>query len=227
MKGDESHPSIYIIMCKKEGFMKKDSFKGRIRLEIMEFAKLYKQTYLDYEYLICSEAFIKKDFYIIKAEKDNFQHLTGVHSLVKPKDFFQKAYDDRLDEKDFDFIKQGQSEKMVKGSVRRKLKAFAQIFSLFEQDVLTEETFVKNSIHCSFATADESCTLGFVDIGNARPQTLLKGNGLNLEKARPVEIVFRKRVGERYFKEIICGEVAVVEKYKEKLKGEIKLDSNV
>jgi len=207
--------------------MKKESFKSCIKLEIMKFAKLYKQMYLDYEYLICSEAFIKKGFYIIKAEKDNFQHLTGVHSLIKPTEFFRKAYEDTLDENDFDFIKHGQSEKMVKGSVRRKMKAFQQVFSLFDEGVLVEETFIKNSIHCSFATADHSCTLGFVNVGKARPQTLLKGNALNLERAKPVDVVFKKKASAKYFSEMIYGEIEMIEKYKEKLKEEIKLNSDI
>ena len=220
VKGDESHPLTYM---QREGFMKEESFKSRIKLEIMKFAKLYKRMYLDYEYLICSEAFVKKDFYIIKAEENNFQHLTGVHSLIKPTEFFRKAYNDILDENDFDFIKRGQSEKMVKGLVRRKMKASAQMFSLFDESALAEENFIKNSIHCSFATADYGCTLGFVNVGKARPQTLLKGNGLNLERAKSVDVVLRKKTGAKYFSEIVYGEKEMIEKYKGKLKKEIEL----
>lgn len=62
--------------------MAEESFKERVRLEIIKAAKQYKETYVDYEYLICSEAFTKKDYYIIAAEEDNFQHLTGVHSQI-------------------------------------------------------------------------------------------------------------------------------------------------
>ena len=56
------------------------SFKKRVCLEIIKAAEKYKEIYLDYEYLICSEAFLKKKYYIVDAQKDNFQHLTGVHS---------------------------------------------------------------------------------------------------------------------------------------------------
>ena len=206
--------------------MENVSFKNRVRLEIIKYAKLYKQIYLDYEYLVCSEAFVKKAFYVIKAEEDNFQHLTGVHSLLGAKEFFCRAHDGVLCEDDFDFIKQGQSEKIVKGSVRRKMKAFSQMFLLFDQDILAEESFVKNSIHCSFATADESCTLGFVDVGKARPQTLLKGNELDMKKAKPVEIVFRKRVGEKCFDKVIFGTEEMVDKYRGKLGRKIELNIN-
>lgn len=40
--------------------MAKESFKERVRLEIIKAAKKYKEVYVDCEYLICSEAFVKK-----------------------------------------------------------------------------------------------------------------------------------------------------------------------
>ena len=66
-------------------------FKERVRLELIEAAKRYKEVYTDYEYLICSEAFIKKEYYIIAAMENNYQHLTGVHSKIKPQEFFNKC----------------------------------------------------------------------------------------------------------------------------------------
>ena len=66
------------------------SFKERVRTELISAANQYKRIYLDYEYLICSEAFIKKDYYIIAASKDNFMHLTGVNALINAQEFFDK-----------------------------------------------------------------------------------------------------------------------------------------
>lgn len=58
--------------------MAEESFKERARQEMIKAAKQYKDIYVDYEYLICSVTFEKNDYYIIAAEEDNFQHLTGV-----------------------------------------------------------------------------------------------------------------------------------------------------
>ena len=66
-------------VCYEGAMMAGESFKERIRQEAIKEAKRYKEIYVDYEYLICSEAFVKRKYYIINAEKDNFQHLTGVH----------------------------------------------------------------------------------------------------------------------------------------------------
>ena len=73
--------------------MTEESFKERVRQEMIKAAKQYKDIYVDYEYLICSEIFEKNDYYIIAAEEDNFQHLTGVHSKIDAKTFFNKCFD--------------------------------------------------------------------------------------------------------------------------------------
>lgn len=121
--------------------MAEESFKERVRLEIIKAAKKYKEIYVDYEYLICSEAFSKRSYYIVDAEKDNFQHLTGVHSQISAQSFFDKCIDGSLSEDDFDFIKKGQDEKSVKGTVRRKIKALPDMMGLFRAGLLAEEDF--------------------------------------------------------------------------------------
>ena len=91
--------------------MAEESFKERARQEMIKAAKQYKDIYVDYEYLICSVTFEKNDYYIIAAEEDNFQHLTGVQSKIDAKTFFRKCYDGTLAEVDFDFAKAGLAKK--------------------------------------------------------------------------------------------------------------------
>lgn len=102
--------------------MAEDSFKKRVQKELIKASKEYKDVYVDYVYLICSEAFVQKDYYIVDAKEDNFQHLTGVHTSMNAKKFFDKCIQGTLTEYDFDFVKKGQDEKSVKGTVRRKIK---------------------------------------------------------------------------------------------------------
>ena len=59
--------------------MAEESFKERVRQEMIKAAKQYKNIYVDYEYLICSMKFEKIYYYLIAALKDIFVHLTGVH----------------------------------------------------------------------------------------------------------------------------------------------------
>ena len=188
------------------------SFKKRVRLEITDAAEKYKKVYLDYEYLICSEAFVKRKYYIISAEKDNFQHLTGVHSLISSKKFFDKCYEKTLSEEDFDFKKTGQDEKSVKGTVRRKIKALPDMMSLFYDGALAEESFKKNKVLCSFATANGNCTLGFSVSEKVRPKSLIKGNELKHPKV--IELILRKKSGEKVFSEIIVGDEKALNKYR-------------
>ena len=129
------------------------SFKERVKEMLISYAQDYRAYYVNYEYLLCSKAFKRNAYYIVSAHEDNFLHLTGVHTALGASAFFQKCYDGTLEERDFDFIKDGQSESEVKGSVRRKINALAAIMGLFSGGTVAEEDFVKNRIRCALAPA--------------------------------------------------------------------------
>lgn len=172
------------------------SFKTRIKEIVIIEAKKYKAVFVDYQYLICSKGFKKRDYYILSAEKDNFLHLVGVNTALSAASFFDKCFDGTLNEEDFDFSKQGKDEKSIKGSVRRKIKSLERVSTLFENDLLFEENFKKNKIICAIATTDKQITLGFSDGTLSRPKTLLKGNEL---KTNPltVDLVLSKKKMKR------------------------------
>lgn len=195
--------------------MAEENFKERVRLEIMKAAKQYEEIYVGYEYLICSEAFMQNDYYMVSAMRDNFQHLTGVHSNISSREFFDKCIQGTLIDTDFDFIKKGQDEKAVKGTVRRKIKVLPNMMELFKDGLQAEENFKKNKIVCSFATADGNCTLGFSESTKARPKSLIKGN--ELSNSKPVEVILRKRIDEEFFNEIIVGNKVLLKKYQNKV----------
>ena len=180
------------------------SFKERVKNEAIANAGLYEANFINFEYLICSEAF--DDLYhIIKSDKGNYLHLIGIHTNLTAEDFFDKCYDGQLKEEDFDFIKPNKSEKSVKGSVR------------------AEDNFKKNKIECAFATAENKYTLGFAVSG--RPKSLLKGNKLETTKAKEVDLIFKKvRSSEMPYSELIYGNVADIMKYKEKIADLISED---
>lgn len=197
--------------------MAEESFKEHVRLEMIKAAKKYEELYVDYEYLVCSEAFEQRSYYIVGAEKDNFQHLTGVHSRISAKNFFDKCIKGTLSEEDFDFIKKGQDEKSVKGTVRRKVKVLPDMMKLFRPGLQTEESFKKNRVICSFAIADGNCTLGFSESEKARPKSLIKGN--ELRNPEPVELVLKRKSGAKFFDEIVIGNEAALRKYKKHIEG--------
>ena len=164
------------------------SFKERVRLVAIQNAQLYKEKYLNYEFLVCSEAFVNNNGHkIIKFDEGNYLHLLGVHTSLTANEFFGKCINGTLLEDDFDFIKPFKSEKSVKGSVRQKINVLPEMMNLFTQQLLAENEFRKNVVDCAFATANSVCTLGFAISG--RPKTLLKGNELNLSKARKVDLI--------------------------------------
>lgn len=197
--------------------MSKESFKTRVRDEMIKAAKQYKNIYVDYEYLICSTVFEENDYYLISAEEDNFKHLVGVYSVIDAKTFFNKCYDGTLTEDDFDFATKGQNEMSAKGTVRRKIQVLPDMMTLMKADIQVEEGFKKNRVSCSLATADGRCTLGFSESKKARPKSLIKGN--ELKNPRAVDLILRKKAGDTLFNEIVVGDQSKLDQLKEKIEG--------
>lgn len=187
------------------------SFKTRIVEVAISCAKIYKKNFVEYDYLVCSEAFETNKCVEIKAESNNYLHLLGVNTNLSPEKFFQKCINGTLKENDFDFIKKGQSEKSIKGSVRQKIKALPKMVNMFDKQLLAEENFQKNKISCTFATADNDFTIGFIETG--RPKSLVRKNQLDKTKCKPVELILRKKREEKIYSEIIIGDKNAYVKY--------------
>lgn len=200
------------------------SFKERVKETLISHAQDYKAYYVNYEYLLCSKAFSRNAYYIVSAHEDNYLHLTGVHTNLNASVFFQKCYDGTLEENDFDFHKNGQNEREVKGSVRRKINALPDIIGLFSDNTIAEEDFVKNRIRCTLAASNTNVTLGFTVVGKAKPMTLLKGNELDSTKSQTLDLVLRKTSEESNFQEILVGNQTILKEYQEKLGSLVSKD---
>ena len=193
------------------------SFKERVKETVIRNAYSYKRYFVDYEYLLCSTAFVKNEYYIVSAYEDNYLHLTGLHTSLDAATFFEKCYKGTLAENDFDFCKGGQNESEVKGSVRRKINSLPSIMDMFNVGTFVEEDFEKNRIRCALAAGNVSATLGFVVAGKAKPMTLLKGNELNSAKAKKLDLVLRRKSGESKFTEMMIGDAQRLAEHREAL----------
>ena len=209
-------------MEKTEEVVKK-SFKERVAEAAISCAAIYKEKFVECDYLVCSDAFGENGYQEIKAEANNFLHLTGVNTSLSADEFYRKCIDGTLTEHDFDFVKKGQSEHSVKGSVRQKIKALPQMLDMFDKELLTEKNFSKNRISCLFATADSEFTIGFVETG--RPKTLMRKNQLDEKKRKPVDLVLRKKRDQDAYSERVFGTDEAFEKYKENIKCMIHIEN--
>ncbi len=186
--------------------MEKIPFKERVKNIAIDCAVKYTNTFCNYEYLMISNAFAEK-YVKIHADKDNYMHLLGINSNLSASDFYNKCIKGTLTANDFDFKKKNQSEKSTKGSVREKIVAlphFCNMFSAF--DIECQQNFSKGKVSCSFASASNKYTIGFVATG--RPMTLMKNNQLDKNKSKPVIAVLRKEKGSNTFNDIIYGDIA-------------------
>jgi len=183
-------------------------FKKRVHEAIIDGAAIYKAVFIDYEYLLFSEEFKKKPYYIISAAEDNYAHLTGVNALITAQEFYNSSIMRELIETNFDFLSEHRSEKEVIGSVRRKIQSLPMLATFFTSILQAEEDFTKGSIHCSLATADNTLTIGFIDSTVLRPKTLLKKNELNPQKAVDVTLILKRSRGAGKFDTVVQGDIA-------------------
>ncbi len=191
-----------------------NTFKERVLKEIIEFSKIYKDLFVNKEYLIFSKDFKNQNFYILKCMEDNYMHLTGVKTNLKASTFFEKCYNGTITLNDIDI----DSNKQLKGTIRRKIKALSKLDEIFLQSELYfQEDFMKNKITCTLATSDLKCTIGFIGNKlNLRPKTLLYGDELKNKNA--IDLILVKNINEEKYSDIIFGEEKLIEEYKEILK---------
>ena len=190
------------------------SFKTRVRDTLVSCAKMYYSYYVCRDYLVISDAFSQRPYYIISAEKDNFLHLTGVSTSLSGRAFFDRCLDGSLSEDDFELSTYGQDERASKGTIRRKMNSLPYISGLLSGGSLVEEGFQKNTVYCSLASSDGSCTMGFVAVPVGRPKTLLKGNELNPAKSEKLKIVLSKaRTESRYSTVEVGNDEALLQNY--------------
>lgn len=201
--------------------METGSFKNRVRVAAISNANEYKNVFINYEYLICSQAFSKNTYYIIHSTKENYQHLTGVNAFDSALVFYEKCLSGSLLETDFDFHKKYQSEKQVIGSCRRKIIVLPSMMNLFKTPIIAQEGKIKKNINCSFATTDGVFTLGFINNKKSFPMSLAKGNELNICISKPVDLVLRKPVGQEKFDKMIVGNFQSLEVYLDEIRCEL------
>lgn len=204
--------------------MDKLSFKERVAEAANQFAPIYKRVFVDYEYLLCSDAFSEQDYYIIDAKADNFKHLLGIHTELSPILFYQKCLNGELTADDFDFLKWGESEKGVKGTVRRKIKAFPSFLSMMNKDLVAQEKFEKNKVFCAIATTDCESTAGFINSTSLRPKTLLGGDQIDWSIAGTVDLILRRPTGSALFCEVVMGDDSAFMHYFERIAHVVSAD---
>lgn len=208
---------LLLLLWEGKNMVEQKSFKTRVKEEAIKCSKIYKSLFVDYDYLLCSDAFVQADYYIIQGHEDNYRHLTGVATEISAEEFFNKCYNGTLTENDFSFEKDGQAEAQTKGAVRDKIRVLSDIKSLFSQNAVVEEEFKQNRIKCAFAAEGCTFTLGFVCQNNSKPMTLLRGKKLNTNKTAALELVIRKPRGAGKFSEIVLGNESILRKYSAKV----------
>lgn len=200
-------------------------FKDRVAQVAIHYAPIYKQVFVDFEYLICSDCFVERDYYILSAKEDNYLHLIGVNTpKLSPLEFFNLCISGKLQTTDFDFTKRGRPEKEIKGSVRKKIKAIPYYVDMFSRPLVVQESFAKNSIICSIAATDSNMTIGYINNKKSAPKSLMLGNHISPTSASTVDLILRRKVHKQHFDEILSGNRESLTKYLSKIQTLVDTD---
>ncbi|MFW8053759.1 PBECR4 domain-containing protein [Vagococcus fluvialis] len=186
------------------------SFEENTIQDIHLAVDYYKQELVDKEYLLISSQIDDKKVFHITGKSNNFLHLTGVKTPLKTNQFYSYALNKKL--KPHHIIIPNPS---AKGSVRRKRKSLLFLKEFFTSDDLyLEEEFRKNKIYCKLATANQKCTLGFIEQKDKLvPSTLLKNDELNKENKKLIDLIISKPKGTRYFNTLEKGSLSLLNNY--------------
>ncbi len=150
-----------------------------IKKALIDSAQSYFSL-LKNEVIIKSNSFENSNEYILRFFETNFLHLTGLKTSLSTKEFFDRCLAGTVLENDY-CLGPNNDRKTVK----RKLKNLVNIGQFFKEEIMVQETFIKNKVVCRIATSDGSCTIGFVDAKfYLRPKTILANN--HLDQNRPI-----------------------------------------
>lgn len=158
------------------------AYKKKILRTILFSAELYSEL-CENVYVVSSPDFEKSESYVLHFYPQNFLHLTGVKTSLKPADFFFKALNKTLSESDFECGAPNsieESKRVLYGHVAQKMRHLSKIPTLFsgKDKLYIQENFKKGMIPCCLATANGRFTLGFIG-RELCPLTLLNGNLLD------------------------------------------------
>ena len=153
-------------------------FKRKTRQQLIDAANAYSHL-LGKIYVLDSPLFVNRHRYLIRFYSSNFLHLSGVETNLTANVFFNKCLHDNIEYEDF-----WDSPRKNKSTISKKLRNLVNVDSIFDNEVLVQENYVKNTIHCVIATTDGKCTMGFVDNKQyVVPNTILGNNHLDPNKS--------------------------------------------
>lgn len=203
-------------------------FYERIKDDVVEASLAYESNYVLIDYLIVYGKDSKFSHITIKAERDNYLHLTGIITKLKPKIFFEKCLNNTLLSSDICVPATKALEKSYKGTLRRKINVLKDFTKGVDSSYVIQENYVKNRVVCSIASTNLNLTIGYIDTGNClRPKSLISGDSLDHSKKQSLFLILKKSRSEKLYKNMIFGSVGFLEEYSDQnpqFKALLKID---
>ncbi len=182
-------------------------FYERVRDEVILLSSDYMKNLVDFDYLIIYGVTEPSKYFVIRNEKDNYLHLTGIYTNLSPKIFFEKCLAKELELEDIIIPSLREHEKRYKGTLRRKINVLPYFVKGIDNTYSVQENFSKNRVICNIASSNHNLTIGYVDTGNnMRPKSLLSGDVLELDKKNKIFYVLKRSRKSQCFDQLVSGE---------------------
>ena len=189
-------------------------FYERIKDEVVEASASYESNYVLVDYLLVYGKDNNYSHIIIKAEKDNYLHLTGIMTNLNPTAFFDKCLSNTLVASDINVPAMKTEEKSYKGTLRRKINVLKDFTKGVDSSYVIQENFVKNRVVCSIASTNLNLTIGYIDTGNClRPKSLISGDSLDGSKKQSIYLILKKNRTELLYSNLVVGDLSFLKEY--------------
>jgi hypothetical protein len=190
------------------------SFYERIKDEVIEASVAYESNYVLVDYLVVYGKDDKYSHVKIQAEKDNFLHLTGIMTNLKPNIFLEKCFTGTLIVSDINIPSTKIEEKSYKGTLRRKINVLKDFTNGIDSSYVIQENFVKNRVVCTIASTNLNLTIGFINTGNClRPKSLISGDELDFTKKQNIFSILKKNRENLLYENIVFGDIEFLKEY--------------
>lgn len=138
---------------------------------MIKAAKLFQENLCGKKILVVFGDENRPDFVEIKANGENFVHLTGVATSVSAGDFYERLLGRRLSENDFNFKQDGTSQ--------LKLSVIESLLSIkYSAQIFGDYNYGRPRLYTKKLMGNIAASIGFVPAGKKYfvPNTILKGD---------------------------------------------------
>ncbi len=155
---------------------------------LIDASHKYYELFIRHLILIEALSFNFSPYYVLRGQKYNFLHLTGVKTNLKATVFFEKCFKGVITTQDFS-LRDSSGHGYDNRTIKNKLNILVQLDKIFQNSICVTENLKRKYVSCTFAIAGSFYTMGFNGKKYMSPVTILRGNRINPQYACSIDLI--------------------------------------